>query len=50
MTFDPKGKLLKATHRPAPRATEKTAQRKPAEVQGKPVRATDPEGKAILIR
>jgi hypothetical protein len=50
MTFNGKGKLLKATHRPAPRATEKTAQRKPAEVQGKPVRATDPEGKAILIR
>ncbi len=50
MTFNGKGKLLKATHRPAPRATEKTAQRKPVEVQGKPVRTTDPEGKAILIQ
>ncbi len=50
MTFNGKGKLLKATHRPAPRAREKAVERKPAEVKGKPVQATDPTAKAILIR
>jgi hypothetical protein len=50
MTFNGKGKLLKATHAAAPRTTEKAARRKPAQVQGKPVRTTDPEGKVILIR
>jgi hypothetical protein len=50
MTFNGKGKLLKATHSAVPRATEKATQRPAAGVQGKPVQATDPAGKAILIK
>jgi hypothetical protein len=50
MTFNGKGKLLKATHSAAPRSSEKVAVRKPAEVQGKPVKATDPAGNATLIK
>ena len=50
MTFNGKGTLLKATHSTAPRSSEKVAVRKPAEVQGKPVKATDPAGNATLIK
>lgn len=50
MTFNAKGKLLKATHRPALRGRTKTAERTPKEVQGKPVQASDPETRAILIK
>jgi hypothetical protein len=50
MTFNGKGKLLKATHSALPRAAEKAVQLRAAEVQGKPVQATDPAGKAILIK
>ena len=50
MTFDGKGKLLKAAHSALPRAAEKAVQLRAAEVQGKPVQATDPAGKAILIK
>jgi hypothetical protein len=50
MTFNGKGKLLKATHSAAPRAGDKVAQRTPTEVQGRPVEATNPETKAILIK
>ncbi len=50
MTFNGKGKLLKATHSATPRRREKTVERTPREAQGKPVQASDPESKAILIR
>jgi hypothetical protein len=50
MTFNGKGKLLKATHSAAPRPAEKAIQRPAGEVQGKPVHATDPSVKAILIK
>jgi len=50
MTFNGKGKLLKATHSAASRSVEKAVERKPEEVQGRPVKATDPESKAILIK
>jgi hypothetical protein len=50
MTFNGKGKLLKATHSAAPKSGGKVVQQTPVEVQGKPVQATDPSGKAILIK
>jgi hypothetical protein len=50
MTFDGKGRLLKATHSSAPKSGGKAAERTPVEVQGKPVQSSDPERKAILIR
>jgi len=37
MTFDSKGKLLKATHSAAPKSKEKVVALSPAEVQGRPV-------------
>jgi hypothetical protein len=50
MTFNGKGRLLKATHSAAPRPGEKAIARTPVEVQGKPVKAADPEAKTILIK
>jgi hypothetical protein len=50
MTFNGKGKLLKATHSAAPRSSEKAAVRKPTEVQGKPVKPTDAAGNATLVK
>ncbi len=50
MTFNGKGKLIKASHSTTPRSKERVAERRPAEVQGKPVQAADPTAKAILIR
>jgi hypothetical protein len=50
MTFDGKGKLLKAAHSAVPRSGEKAAELKPVEVQGKPVQPADPTTKAILIK
>jgi hypothetical protein len=50
MTFNGKGKLLKATHSTAPRSRERVVERKPAEAKGKPVKATDPTAKAILVK
>jgi len=37
MTFDGKGKLLKATHAATSKSREKVVQKTPVEVQGKPV-------------
>jgi len=50
MTFNGKGKLLKATHSRALQLRAKVAERTPAEVQGKLVQSTDPDAKAVLIR
>jgi predicted enzyme related to lactoylglutathione lyase len=50
MTFNGKGKLLRATHSAAPKSGGKVVERKPVEVQGKPVQASDPSGKVILIK
>ncbi|HEY1208994.1 MAG TPA: hypothetical protein VGE85_06485 [Terracidiphilus sp.] len=50
MTFNGKGKLLHASHTAAPKSGGKVVERTPAEVQGKPVQAADPSGKAILIK
>jgi hypothetical protein len=50
VTFNGKGKLLKATHSTAPRSRERVVERKPAEAKGKPVKATDPTAKAILVK
>ena len=50
MSFNGKGRLVKATHSAAPRSRERVVERKPVEVKGKPVKATDPEAKAILIK
>ncbi|MGB9408648.1 MAG: hypothetical protein WCA89_14010, partial [Terracidiphilus sp.] len=50
MTFNGKGKLLKATHSPAPKARERAVVLTPVEVQGKPVQSADPSGKATLIK
>jgi hypothetical protein len=50
MTFNDKGKLLKATHSPAPYTTEKALQVPTVEVQGRPVPSADSAGKAILIK
>jgi hypothetical protein len=50
MTFNGKGKLLKATHSAAPKSGGKVRERTPVEIQGKPVQATDPSSKAILIK
>jgi hypothetical protein len=50
MTFNGKGKLLKATHSRAPQSREKAEVKKPSEVQGQPVRPEDPTAKAILIK
>jgi len=50
MTFNGKGRLVKATHSAEPRSGEKAIARTPAEVQGKPVQAADPAAKAILIK
>jgi hypothetical protein len=50
MTFNGKGRLLKATHSSAPKSGGGVVERTPAEVQGKLVQATDPAAKAILIR
>jgi hypothetical protein len=50
MTFNGKGKLLKATHSAAPKPGGKVVERKPSDVQGKPVQAADPSSKAILIQ
>jgi hypothetical protein len=50
MTFNGKGKLLRATHSAAPKPGGKVVERKPDEVQGKPVQAVDPTSKAIMIK
>ncbi|MGA2808844.1 MAG: hypothetical protein ABSE87_11970 [Terracidiphilus sp.] len=51
MTFDGKGKLLKASHSAAAQhLKEKTVPGSPFEVQGKPVQAADPTANAILIK
>ncbi|MFY9854404.1 MAG: hypothetical protein WAK26_11070, partial [Terracidiphilus sp.] len=50
MTFNGKGRLLKATHARAPQLRTRVAERAPVEVVGKSVQSTDPEVKAILIR
>jgi hypothetical protein len=50
MTFNGQGKLLKATHFAAPKSRKKAVMLTPAEAQGKPVQAENPEGKAILIQ
>jgi len=50
MTFNGKGKLLHASHTAAPKSGGKVVEQTPAEVQGKPVQAADPSGKAILIK
>jgi hypothetical protein len=50
MTFNGKGKLLKATHAAVPHSRDKAVQRTPVDVQGKPVHASDPTAKAILIK
>jgi hypothetical protein len=50
MTFNGKGKLLKATHSAAPKSEGRVVQRTPVEVQGRPTHAIDPEVKAILIK
>ncbi|MGA7833382.1 MAG: hypothetical protein WCA21_20710 [Terracidiphilus sp.] len=50
MTFNGRGKLLKATHSAAARMRDKVVERKPVEVQGKAVQAASAEGKATLIR
>jgi hypothetical protein len=50
MTFNGKGKLLKATHSAAPKSGGKVIERKPSEAHGQLVQATDPASKAILIK
>jgi hypothetical protein len=50
MTFNGKGRLLKATHRAVPKPGEKVVQQTPTEVQGLPVQAEDPSRKVILIK
>jgi hypothetical protein len=50
MTFNGKGKLLKATHSAAPKSGGKVVKQTPTEVQGKPVQSADPSSKAILIK
>jgi hypothetical protein len=51
MTFDGKGKLLKATHSAAAQhLKEKTVPGTPLEIQGKPVQPADPSANAILIK
>ncbi|MGC9158023.1 MAG: hypothetical protein ACP5FH_03445 [Terracidiphilus sp.] len=49
MTFNGKGKLLRATHKPVHREPERTVERKPSEAKGKQVRAAPPEARAILM-
>lgn len=50
MTFDGKGKLLKASHSAAPHFRGETVQRSPVAVEGKPVQTTDPTAQVILIK
>jgi hypothetical protein len=50
MTFNGKGKLLRATHSAAPKSGGKVVERTPVDVQGKPVQVEDPSDKAILIK
>jgi hypothetical protein len=50
MTFNGKGKLLRATHSAAPKSEDNVVERTPDEVKGKPVHPSDPTGKAILIK
>ncbi len=50
MTFNGKGKLLKATHSGAQKSLAKAKLKTPAEVKGKSVQPTSAEGKATLIR
>jgi len=50
MTFNGKGKLMKATHSAAPKSKGTVFEQTPAEVQGKPIQAADVEGKATLIK
>jgi len=50
MTFNGKGRLLKATHTVAPGLKEKAVERKADEVQGKPVSQGDPSSKATLVK
>jgi hypothetical protein len=50
MTFNGKGKLIKAAHSAAPKSKGTVVERTPAEVQGKPVQAVDVDGKATLIK
>jgi hypothetical protein len=50
MTFNSKGKLVKATHSAAPKSKGMAVERTSAEVQGKPVHAADAAGKATLIK
>jgi hypothetical protein len=49
MTFNGKGKLMKATHSATSRSKGTVAERASTEVQGKPVQAVNAGGKAILI-
>ena len=50
MTFNGQGKLLKASHSAASKSREKSVMLTPVEIQGKPVHAADPSGKATLIK
>jgi hypothetical protein len=50
MTFNGKGKLLKASHSAASKSREKVVERPPVEVKGRPVQSTGVDGKATLIR
>jgi len=50
MTFDAKGKLMKASHSAAPQTRQKVIQQAAAEVPGKPVKAADPQANTILIK
>ncbi len=49
MSFDPSGRLLKATLTRAPLSRQRVAQRTPTEIQGKPVSSSvEPQGKLVL--
>jgi len=50
MTFNGKGKLLKATHSAAEKSKDKAVHKTPVEVKGKTVQSTSAEGKATLIQ
>jgi hypothetical protein len=50
MTFNGRGKLLRASHSAAPKSGGKVVQLTPTEVKGKPVQSVDPTSKAVLIK
>ena len=50
MTFNDKGKLLKATHSAAQNSREKAVQKTPTEVKGKTIQSKSADGKATLIQ